>query len=124
MRSIERLKHFKHNKTYLEIVEDYNKIIILIRQKKNREVRLKLEVGSDDEETLEKICGVLKYYEFSEHRDINSMYELKKFIEKNRYYIGYNQGECVFITNYYNGMISRYKKPEIESMHKVNINAI
>jgi hypothetical protein len=124
MRTIDKLKQYKHKESYIEIIENDNKIEILLKQKENSELQLKLEVNSNDEEMIEKICGVLKYYDFSEHRDINSMYALKKFVEKNRYYIGYVNNEWVFITNFVNGAINRYSKKDIEGMHKVNINVI
>lgn len=124
MRHIERLKQLKHNETYLEIIEDIKKLVINIKYKENNEVQLKLEARVDDEKTIEKICCVLKYYEFSEHLNINSSFELRSFIAKNRYYIGYENQQYVFCKFFMNGVMKKYKKQEIEDMHKVNINAL
>jgi hypothetical protein len=119
----ERLKQYKHKETYLEVIEDIRKLIINIKYKENNELQIKLEVNRDDDKTLEMICGILKYYEFSEYKDINSWRELKGFIKKHKYYIGFDDG-FVFCQNYLNGGRTKYTKQEVERMHKVNINAI
>ena len=124
MRTIDKLKQYKHKETYLEIVEENTKTTILIKYKENSELQLKMEVNTEDEKTIEMICGVLKFYEFSEHRNINSMQELKSFISKHNYYIGFKDDRCIFCANFMNGAIKKYDKIEIENMHKVNINAI